>query len=461
MEMNNNIEISVIVPVFNVEEYLPTCIDSLMQQDDLHMEIILVNDGSTDSSGEIAERYANRDIRIKVIHQENRGAAAARNTGLGLAHGRYIVFIDSDDWVKKDSLYELYREAVYHHADVVMGNLLYFEHNEIINGPFNPVPKEILNILFPGKEYFIRLITNGAYPPMAVNYIYSRTYLEKIQTRFEEGIIFEDEIWTSTVLCQAKRMLSVDIDFYYYRQREGSVMHSSSLKKRLDSYFIVTEKLIEFADRFDFSEEDRELKNWLYVNIFRIYSKAFTSFSRIKDSSYALPKHHLDCFWKNCWEMMPEPQMRCNNFYRIAENGLKNYTDWLMSPWVASIGCQIKSGKQLMLIYNTPWGEGLPLKKEDIPDNWIITTDRRYLKQADVVVFYLPELAYELEDDLDKPEGQCWVSWQPESEKENSLIEDEEIHAMFDHWMTYPQNTKMKFEHPLVGLCRRYQYNKR
>ena len=91
--------ISVIVPVYNVEKYLTVCIDSLMNQGDLRMEIILVNDGSTDLSGEIADEYAKKEERIKVIHQENEGASAARNPGLEIAQGEYIAFLDSEDWI--------------------------------------------------------------------------------------------------------------------------------------------------------------------------------------------------------------------------------------------------------------------------------------------------------------------------------------------------------------------------
>ena len=104
MDKLNQIDMSVIIPVYNVEKYLTVCIDSLMSQGDLRMEIILVNDGSTDLSGEIADEYAKKEGRIKVIHQENGGASAARNTGLDIASGEYIAFLDSDDWIKEKSL---------------------------------------------------------------------------------------------------------------------------------------------------------------------------------------------------------------------------------------------------------------------------------------------------------------------------------------------------------------------
>ena len=99
MNTPNQIDISIIIPIYNVEKYLTVCIDSLMNQGDLRMEIILVNDGSTDLSGEIADEYAKKEERIKVIHQENEGASAARNAGLEIAQGEYIAFLDSEDWI--------------------------------------------------------------------------------------------------------------------------------------------------------------------------------------------------------------------------------------------------------------------------------------------------------------------------------------------------------------------------
>ena len=451
---NNKIELSVIIPVYNVEDYLPACIDSLLKQGELCLEIILINDGSTDRSGAIADQYAEKDSRIKVIHQENGGASVARNAGLELAQGEYIAFLDSDDWVKEDSLCELYHEAIKYQADVVKGNLLYYYHeNNITNGPFNMVPKEIQYIPYLGKNCFIQLSKARAYPPMACNYIFRRMYLNEIKARFEEGIMAEDELWTPIVLCQAERAVIVDIDFYYYRQRESSVMHTTNIERRLKSLCCVADKLLEFADLYNFSSDNAELKNWLYVVISRIYSMAFYYVSQLKDSSLIIPKHHLDRIKRDCSEMMPEPQKRCRDLYRKSEILLKKYTDWLASDWVAPVAFQIKIAKKLMLIYNTIQGDDLSLKVEAVPSDWAITTDRKFFQQANTVVFHLPGLYKELEMDLDKPDNQFWVSWHLESEKDHPLINDKEMQDLFDIQISFPENEEQK-EHPLVRLCR-------
>ena len=450
----NNIDLSVIIPVYNVEEYLHVCIDSLMHQGDLRLEIIMVNDGSTDRSGEIINQYAKKDNRIKVLHQENKGASAARNAGLDLAQGEYIAFVDSDDWVKEGSLLTLYHQATRHQADVVMGNIWLCHQNGSMDKPFRRVSGELLNKTLTGKEGFLKLVKTCYYLPMPFKYLYQRKYLGKIQARFEEGIMYEDELWCPVVLCQAEKMVIVDTEFYYYRQREESVMHTTTLYRRLDSLFRVTEQLFKFAERFDFSGENEELKNWWYVNTFRLYATAFTLLPCVKDSSYIVPKHHLSRFWQDCRQMMPEPQQRCRGYYRVSETGLQKYIEWRTSDWVASIGYQIKTGKKLMLIYNTAGDNHLSLKIEVVPADWIITTDRRYFQQADVVVFYLPELFRELEDDLEKPQKQIWVTWNLESEKDDPWVNDPEIREPFDLWMSYRQED-VQNEHPLLALCRK------
>ena len=428
---------------------MPACIDSLLHQGELGLEMILINDGSTDCSGLLADQYATKDNRIKVIHQENRGVSAARNVGLKLAQGEYIAFVDSDDWVKEMSLCELYNEAIKYHADIVQGNLFYTYQDEIIEGPYQPIPEDTRNIPFLGKDGFIRWSRTQSYIPNVCNYIYRRKYLEKIQARFEDVIMYEDELWGPIVICQAQKVIAVDIDFYFYRQREGSVLQSSHLKERLDAYFSITDKLMAFADRFDFSGKDRELKNWIYVNIFCLYFQAFRLLSGIKDTSYMFPAHHLDIFCRDCWEMMPHPQAICRDYVCKAEAGLKKYKDWRTSNIVASVDYKMKFDNKLMLIYNTVSDDDFYLKDMEFPADWVITTDRRYFQQADAIVFHLPTLQEELEDDLNKPQGQIWVSWYMESESENSWVKDPEIRDTFDLQICYKQNDDLK----LANLC--------
>ena len=443
MKKSNIIDISVIIPIYNVENYLPECIESVIHQEGLNLEIILVNDGSTDSSGEIVDQYAQKDSRIKVIHQENGEASAARNAGLKIAEGKYIVFVDSDDCLKENSLSTLYTEALKSQVDVLMGQIE-FGHTDGSMSYYMPVPKEMMYISFTGKEAFIQLIKTRSYRPMVWNYIYRRAFLEKIQAQFIIGITpHEDELWMPVVLCQASKTIMVSTEFYYHRQREESVMYSTHLKKRLNAYISVTNLLFEFADNYDFIGVDAELKNWMYFNILDRLQYAFSFLSQIKDSSYTMPSHKLDRYWRDCWKMMPEIQKLCDYYYRRAEKWLKIYTDWQTSEWTASIMYKWMSGKKLMLLFNTNSTLDLSLKLEDIPNNWVITTDRRFLQQADVVVFHIPYLLQELENDIIKPEEQIWVGWYMEAKTKYPELENTEFTELFDIWMSYKTDANL------------------
>jgi len=445
MKKNDTINLSVIIPVYNVEDYLHECVDSIISQTGVSLEIILVNDGSTDGSGAIADQYAQEDNRIKVIHQENGEASAARNAGLNIAQGNYIAFVDSDDWIKADSLNKLYREALKFDADVVMSNVE-FGHTDGVMNCYRPAPDELKNIPVTGKECFVQLMKTGSYRPLVWNFIYRRSFLEEIQARFINVTPHEDELWMPIVLCQAPKVVISDVDHYFYRQRDAGVTYSTKLKKRLTAYLRVADLLFEFTDRYDFSGPDGEVKGWMYVNIFNRLQWAFGFLSKIKDSSYTMPSHQTDRYWKECWEMAPEPQKSCDYYFRRAEKWLKRYTDWRTSEWVASVKYQWESGKKMMLLYNIKSGLDLSLKREDVPNDWVITTDRRFLEQADVVVFHLPYLLQDLEnDDAIKLENQIWVGWYMEAEINYPMLKTPEVSEPFDIWMSYRNDAELVY----------------
>ena len=162
-KLEHNIDVSVIIPVHNSEKYLAVCVESVMCQGDQRMEIILVDDGSTDLSGKIADEYAKKEKRIKVIHQENGGASAARNAGLDIAQGEYIVLLDSDDWIREGTLPLLYNKAIQYYADVVMGNMWLCHQDGSIDKPFKCISNGSIKELLSGKEGFIELVKTCFY----------------------------------------------------------------------------------------------------------------------------------------------------------------------------------------------------------------------------------------------------------------------------------------------------------
>ncbi len=248
MEKEKHIDLSVIVPIYNTEAYLPVCLDSLLGIDGPCVEIVLVDDGSTDGSGKIADAYALEDSRIRVIHQANGGASVARNTGLEVARGEYILFVDSDDWVLGDALASLFRTGVESQADVVMGEIRFCDQEGNPGALFNPVkgmrPKVLL-----GREGFVGLMRDGSYLPTPVRFVCRRDFLRMIGVRFEEGIMHEDELWTPIVLCQAERLAITCTEFYRYRQddplfNDTEIMDLFDISIRFTTFGECIEKIV-------------------------------------------------------------------------------------------------------------------------------------------------------------------------------------------------------------------------
>ena len=144
--------LSIIVPIYNVETYLEECLNSLINIRIISKEIILINDGSTDRSGEIAEKFASSHSCIKLFHQPNQGLSAARNKGLSEVQGEYIMFIDSDDWIIEGQTEKMFSEAIGFHPDIIMGNSVCYYPDGQTGTLFNPIPSHLCHTCLTGKE---------------------------------------------------------------------------------------------------------------------------------------------------------------------------------------------------------------------------------------------------------------------------------------------------------------------
>ena len=227
------VKVSVIVPVYNVEKYLAECLDCLVNQTLNDIEILCINDGSTDNSPEILESFAKKDSRIKVIHKDNQGAGATRNVGLDNAIGEYIYFLDADDFIELDTLEETYNSSAENDLDVLIFQLINYddEKDEYYNSGYYDMPKlaEFIegDVVFNYKDIG-DLIFNVAVSP--VNKLYKRELINKFNVRFPEGMIFEDNIFFWNVFLNAKRILFVKKHYYIRRVHLSSVMGSASIK---------------------------------------------------------------------------------------------------------------------------------------------------------------------------------------------------------------------------------------
>ncbi|MEG1311454.1 MAG: glycosyltransferase [Romboutsia sp.] len=215
--------ISVIVPIYNVEQYLPKCIESIINQTINDIEIILVNDGSTDNSGEIADNYAKNDQRIKVIHKENGGQGSARNKGIDIAKGEYIGFVDSDDWVDLDMYEKLYKNAKEENLDIaVCSRKIWSEDNEL--GFTLEVKNEIVNNVIKDVPNYIINYLLYSYTVSTCNKIYKSKIIKKSNILFDsvENIGSEDALFNYCLLLNIQRIGSIKGTYYNGLERMGS-----------------------------------------------------------------------------------------------------------------------------------------------------------------------------------------------------------------------------------------------
>lgn len=246
--------LSVIVPIYNVADYLPKCVDSLLNQglDPTDYEIILVDDGSTDRSGQIADDYANRYAHIRVIHQTNQGLSMARNAGVAVAQGDYVQFVDSDDYLEPNVLPSLLDNLTKNDLDILKFGYQYVNSKYEICQPY----KEHDSVVLPCQSIcdgITYLNTYQDYRCYTVQYIIRHELVQ--HCLFTAGIYFEDTEWTPRLLASAERVTSVDTIVYNYLMRQGSITQSvSEVKKRkvlTDKISLVHALQQQMADKTD------------------------------------------------------------------------------------------------------------------------------------------------------------------------------------------------------------------
>lgn len=224
------VKLSVIIPIYNVEKYLRKCVDSLLNQDISDYEIILVDDGSPDSCPQICDEYAAEHKNIRVIHRVNGGLSAARNSGIEVAKGDYIMFVDSDDYIEQNVLGELVRTMNEKQLDVLRYNYQNVRENGEVFVPFK-TGKPYFNYredVLDGEAFLNERLGYACY---AVMFIVRRELLE--DCTFTPGIYFEDTDWTPRMLLRAKRVSSTPMIVYNYLWREGSItLPDNPIKKK-------------------------------------------------------------------------------------------------------------------------------------------------------------------------------------------------------------------------------------
>ena len=233
--------LSVIVPVYNVEEYLARCVDSILNQTYRNLEVILVDDGSPDSAGVICDRYAEMDSRVRVVHKENGGLSSARNTGLELARGEYITFVDSDDWIEPEGYTHLMELMDRWGVKLVCGG------NYDVDGATGartlalcPEKEEVLST----EEFVGRMFLWQGFDSSACDKIYHRSLLENF--RYPEGRVCEDVPVTYRIALSTDRAALSDQPFYNYFHHPGSITTTPEITERTFHYSQHTEVIYPY-----------------------------------------------------------------------------------------------------------------------------------------------------------------------------------------------------------------------
>ena len=296
--MSQETLLSVIIPVYNVEEYLAKCVDSILNQTYRNLEVILVNDGSTDGSGAICDTYLPKDARVKVIHKENGGLSSARNAGMDAAKGEYISFIDSDDWIEADSYEHLLGLMEKYQVKLVCGG------NWDVDGATGektlgicPQKEEYVT----GEEFVGKMFLWDGCDSSVCDKVFHRSLLENF--RFPEGQVSEDVAITYKIVLGAERAVLSAYPFYNYYHRVGSISRA-----------------VEITDKFfHFSRHTANIYNDILEHHPSVEPQA--RYLRVKSLSHIL---------LNLEQAEEEVRTKFAEEYRFARKELKKHTVFIL-----------------------------------------------------------------------------------------------------------------------------------
>lgn len=279
--------LSIVVPTYNVENFLANCLNSLLHQDLAYdqYEILVINDGSTDKSAAIADSYAQKYEPIRVIHQANQGLSGARNTGIKEAVGKYIYFIDSDDYIARDCLGFLLDLMDRNKLELLGLNELETNHLDIHNSSNLEESKSSEIEISDGISY----VAKNNYINNAWWYIINREYLTDLNIKFPLGRYVEDANFTATLLTSTNRMAFLPLDFYRYYLRPGSIMRKKNIdhiRKLLSDYELNIKDFIPLINKLE--QSNHPLADDCLSRV-RTRQESFAFFLLIKAIRYGIP----------------------------------------------------------------------------------------------------------------------------------------------------------------------------
>lgn len=254
--------VSVIIPVYQVEKYIRKCINSVINQTYQNIEILLIDDGSPDNSGRICDEYALKDNRVKVIHKKNEGVSSARNMGLDICCGEYIMFLDSDDYIAEDAVEKALNALVLNQSDICVFNVvLITEDGEVIDDgrEANPIVNEIIT----ADDFYKKFREGNCWYYIISNKLYRRKIFEEL--RYPVGKIHEDSFVIHNIIDRSQTTVCIDDKLYYYVQTKNSIMRNAYSAKRLDDAEATLERSLFFLQKNKIDELQYALNLALYI----------------------------------------------------------------------------------------------------------------------------------------------------------------------------------------------------
>lgn len=262
------ITFSIIIPVYNVEEYLEQCVNSCLAQTEQNYEIILVDDGSTDHSGIICDRFAGLNEKVSVIHQENGGLSAARNSGILKAAGDYLVFLDSDDYLDISALEHLSRSLEGHERDVIVNRVEKYDETDDCVYPCAYTLDENLFVSSSPTEIYKELLKQKKFTFTAWIFVVNRRFLLEKRLFFYPGLLHEDEMWTPYLMIKAGNIGCNNNHFYYYRvNRKNSIMSGINIEKAFSLVFIMNQLMADGGGT-EYNETEKFILNYRASDIY-------------------------------------------------------------------------------------------------------------------------------------------------------------------------------------------------
>lgn len=325
-------KISVIIPVYNVEKYLRKCLESITNQIFKDIEIICVDDGSTDNSLKILNELAQQDNRIIVISKPNGGHFSARHTGIEAASGEYILFVDSDDWIDTTLIEKAYKKISETKTDIVIFGAYTVKNNNISNGMYsvNKIPKKFKNKILTLEDYKDTIFK---FCPTAWSKLYRKDFIAVNNIRFQEIEQGEDQLFYIHTMLKAKNIFILDENLYYYvKNREGSLTNNS-MKSSISPIqnFFAAEKLLDDQNLLD---------NYMSQIINKYFSKSLSWYGKCTPDfksefySYLINlKKHIDLNYPCGW------------WKYLNINNNDSYTKIKLKIFLAKLKMQILKGK--------------------------------------------------------------------------------------------------------------------